>query len=313
MSLSPKYTPDPQHPVGRFFKWAGYALVAIGAYAMYLFIGTAADGPLWKLLLGVVLIIVGSPVALAVGSIMHSLGERLTSRRPDQIVPRVLYLRAFSADTNSPVAYGPETLVGTREQQLVRDLEASVGAVIALGRPGEALPTAGAARLYVGDAEWKACVRYHMQACWLAAVYYASGAGANLRWEMQTALTEVAPTRLLFVFASAASWTAFRTHEAELFEQPLPASDDVWYLGFEADGRPVALMKRPPPIPAHVDFPSDKYRPDRRRLNQYLEATKAPHRPDPQPWRSALTGLLPTHRTLLNRTLLRGQPDAHRR
>ena len=45
----------------------------------------------------------------------------------------------------------------TEEEQLAK-VVAEIGSFIAIGRPGENLPTLGAIRLYTGDADWQESV-----------------------------------------------------------------------------------------------------------------------------------------------------------
>lgn len=82
--------------------------------------------------------------------------------------PPVVYLRAFTDDGRLVVparsrsqriyghAVGSMTLTST-EQELAFILQ-RVGPVIAIGKPGEALPELGAARLYVAHASWQQTV-----------------------------------------------------------------------------------------------------------------------------------------------------------
>ena len=69
--------------------------------------------------------------------------------------PDVLYLRAFETDSSVLRFVGwsfllPRLIAGviTEEEQL-RDVLRPFGDLVAIGRPGEKLPTPGAARLYV--------------------------------------------------------------------------------------------------------------------------------------------------------------------
>jgi hypothetical protein len=74
--------------------------------------------------------------------------------------PHVLYLRAFRSDTSIKgylFLVDPGAGVSgmtTQEEQLAEVLR-PFGDLVAIGRPGEQLPTPGAARIYASDAEWK--------------------------------------------------------------------------------------------------------------------------------------------------------------
>jgi hypothetical protein len=61
--------------------------------------------------------------------------------------PHILYLRAFRRDyTTTKEVFGPR-LTTTEEEQLA-DVLRPFGELVAIGRPGESLPTLGAARIY---------------------------------------------------------------------------------------------------------------------------------------------------------------------
>jgi hypothetical protein len=81
----------------------------------------------------------------------------------------VVYFRPFTAD--AALAGVPRstltTSVVTIEEQLAGVLS-EVGPVVAIGRPGEALPTLGAARTYTSDEHWQPEVRSLLSRCRLA-------------------------------------------------------------------------------------------------------------------------------------------------
>ena len=72
-----------------------------------------------------------------------------------------------------------------------------VGPVVAIGKPGEPLPELGAARLYVGDADWKAKVTDMMARSRL--VIIRTGSTPNLEWEIEQAMMRVPRRQILFV------------------------------------------------------------------------------------------------------------------
>jgi len=63
------------------------------------------------------------------------------------------------------------------------------GPVIAIGRPGEALATGGAARLYVPDNEWKGIVRFQLYSC--QAVVLQPSTSDGIWWEVASAIEHV--------------------------------------------------------------------------------------------------------------------------
>src|SRR5262249_37497206 len=115
--------------------------------------------------------------------------------------PHLLYLRAFRSDpsTAKQVFYAfdfVKLLLGLQsdEEQLAEVLQ-PFGVLIAIGRPGESLPTPGAARIYTSDEEWKDVVKRQIQAAQLVVIRAA--AGENVLWELTQALKILNPQKLL--------------------------------------------------------------------------------------------------------------------
>src|SRR5262249_55536794 len=75
---------------------------------------------------------------------------------------------------------------------------ADFGPVIAIGRPGEALPPVGAARAYVPEGEdWKEKVReLSEQSAWTVMVL---GGSQGFQWEVEMVLTLGCPEKVLIV------------------------------------------------------------------------------------------------------------------
>jgi len=129
--------------------------------------------------------------------------------------PPVLYLRSFEADSkiilrpdgfwNKATMLFDYLVTFSPEQELAEILN-QVGPVIAIGKPGEPLPELGAARLYVGDADWKAKVTDMMARSRL--VMIRTGSTRNLEWEIDQAMTRVPHRRILFVSLGDARKTA---------------------------------------------------------------------------------------------------------
>ena len=107
------------------------------------------------------------------------------------------------------------------EQELA-EIVTRVGPVIAIGKPGEPLPELGAARLYVGDADWKAKVIDMMARSRL--VIIRTGSTPNLEWEIEQAMTHVPRRQILFVSLGDAKKTAvFDQYFKRRFGQVLPS------------------------------------------------------------------------------------------
>jgi hypothetical protein len=121
--------------------------------------------------------------------------------------PPVVYLRSFGEDDraafDSPVGNVESSLWSalrygdaSHESSLGRSLK-QIGPFIAIGRPGERLAPAGAARLYVTDAEWQPVVRDLL--CRAAAVILRPSDSPGTSWEMEQIAAHVRPERILLL------------------------------------------------------------------------------------------------------------------
>ncbi|HEX7304796.1 hypothetical protein [Lentzea sp.] len=134
--------------------------------------------------------------------------------------PPVLYLRSFLVD--DVLARTGETAMDyfrTEEERLARAF-APIGPLVAVGRPGEALPPAGAPRVYAGD-DWQRIVSELLGRARLVLV--GAGRGDGLRWELDQVLATVDPRRVV-VLLPLTNWEYdhFRSGVADLFPDPLP-------------------------------------------------------------------------------------------
>src|SRR5262245_32747131 len=140
-----------------------------------------AGGPLWWLSAAVA-ITAQALITRTIFRIRRRAAQRrnlgpqspLNDDRPD-----VLYLRCFHTDAFRP---GLDLRLATEEE----DLEAAVsplGDLIAIGRPGESLPTPGAARMYCTEDEWQNAVCQRMRVAPL--VIIRAGQGDGLLWECE--------------------------------------------------------------------------------------------------------------------------------
>lgn len=129
-------------------------------------------------------------------------GRQLLARPALQAVledPRapVIYLRSFSQESLEAAIQGGRAGQLPAETRLVPGLE-RVGPVLAIGRPGERLTVPGAARLYVGDDDWKQVALSLMRQAVLVLVRADAGqVGPGLAWEIATAHEAVPPERLV--------------------------------------------------------------------------------------------------------------------
>jgi hypothetical protein len=122
--------------------------------------------------------------------------------------PPVLYLRSFSSDSklqrfvnliptgNLYIDFMANVTLSTEEEDIAAILS-RVGPPIAVGRPGEKLPTVGMTKLYVPDDQWRHRVRELISQA--ALVVIRAGPGPFLLWEIQTAMNILNPEQLLFL------------------------------------------------------------------------------------------------------------------
>lgn len=174
-------------------------------------------------------------------------------RRPACRHP-VLYLRSFPLDANLARPSLPEILLGLvpladAEQTLTREMR-KVGPVIAIGRPGEALPALGAARFYVSHERWKEKVADVVRVAEL--VVWATGVTEGLRWEISH-LIELLPPEKLVLWAHPhllrvgeaereAEWNRFREMLGGLFRRPLPERlGSTRFFYFTPEHEPIAV------------------------------------------------------------------------
>jgi hypothetical protein len=140
----------------------------------------------------------------------------------------VLYLRAFRSDAliwkqafrtlDSSFLLGLES-----EEEQLAEVLLPFGALIAIGRPGENLPTPGAARLYTSDEEWKDVVKRRIQTARLVVIRAA--AGENVFWELTQAVEILNPQKLLILLnMKVRDYESFRARADGILAVPLPPS-----------------------------------------------------------------------------------------
>ena len=144
----------------------------------------------------------------------------------------VVYLRSFEADReivlrpdgfwNRAATILFDYAVTFSPEQEIAEVLNRLGPVTAIGKPGEPLPELGAARLYVGDADWKAKVTDMMARSRL--VIIRTGSTPNLEWEMEQAMARVPRRQILFVSLGDAKKTAvFDQYFERRFGRVLPS------------------------------------------------------------------------------------------
>jgi hypothetical protein len=140
----------------------------------------------------------------------------------------------------------------TEEEQLCEVLQ-PFGDLVAIGKPGETLPTPGAARLYASDAEWKKVVTDQMQTARLVVIR--AGISEGLLWELKEAVQVVNPKKLLILILSMRKkhYEAFRKEADQIFNVTFPKVDELKRFGrisgfvrFSPDWSPNFLPLRAP-------------------------------------------------------------------
>lgn len=146
--------------------------------------------------------------------------------------PPVVYLRSFAIDDEfltGPLLF--RRLMGlwnfyatiTPEQELAW-IMSRIGPVVAIGRPGEHLPSLGAAKVYVDDDHWKDTVTELMSRA--ALIVIRAGDTANLWWEIEQAVARAPSGRVLIVaLERPRRWLRFRKRFTETFGVPMPVGD----------------------------------------------------------------------------------------
>lgn len=133
--------------------------------------------------------------------------------------PPVVYLRSFAE----------EAKIAREEEDLARILS-QIGPVVAVGRPGEALPPLGASRFYVPDDDWQSFVAGLLQQASLVLVL--AGRTTGLVWEMKQCRQFVDPRRLVvLVPTDKGSYQKFREHLSAAGLR-LPEYPNAWQARF---------------------------------------------------------------------------------
>ena len=200
------------------------------------------------------------------------LGKQYQARgraRALELDPRapVVYLRPFSTDESLRAVFrralgqGVWPRFGSFEEQLSQVLEA-VGPLVAIGAPGEALPTPGAVRRYASGTDWKSVVE-----SWLASarlVILRPGFSEGLWWELREAVARSDPGKLLILILQ------MRRREYQRFAQlvhtelgkSLPAFETIsrWravngFIRFGPNWEPAFLPLRAPLLRGDVTLP----------------------------------------------------------
>lgn len=218
---------------GRKLDTWGWGALLAGA-VLFVGDGTLGVQTWWEvslLLVGFVLMLSGLWAVLRGRRHLQPVLEGLRSVQDDERI--VLFLRAFSDDVQfarTPASYPARWLVWpppvtpadlrTEEQQVARGL-APFGRLVAMGKPSDQLPRAGAERSYASDEQWQNEVLAGFDRADL--VVLSAGAGGGLEWEVEQAVQRDDPARLVVaVTRDPRNFTDFRAAVGHLFPKGLP-------------------------------------------------------------------------------------------
>jgi hypothetical protein len=217
-----------------------------GFIAFYQFTGTAAS-------------VVGSMIALAV---LRRARSKFVRRVWDQKraggEPFTLFLRSFADDSTlkakgpsfRPDGYGSPLVPFWRPtlEEIITDGLWKFGPVVAIGKPGEASPTPGAAREYVPEKEWRE--RVHQLAAEARAIVVICGQTSGLAWEMKSLLERQHADKLVLVLpgkreSQAEARARFLMEAAELPGDSIPTQiDSMAVVAILGAGTPSPLLTR---------------------------------------------------------------------
>ena len=167
----------------------------------------------------------------------------------------VLFLRSFNFDSiSSSVPKWQRFLplnvpLPTAELNLVQMIWRHAP-VLAIGRPGESTPPAGAVRFYVRDDIWQKTVEAIVPLSDL--VVWTTGHTEGLRWEIKHLLERVPPRKIVLWLhfnigrrkqaERDAEWAKFREGYRDIFPKPLPEdAAKARFIAFKDDWTPVAI------------------------------------------------------------------------
>src|SRR6516225_2510385 len=243
---------------GTTWKRAGVALMAVGIITMLVLDFTSTLISPHHILLLVILDFL-LPISVGLGGFLFWRRRQYAAQASAVSIitdhkPHLLYLRPFRSDctTMKDIFKGNRSGWITEEEQLA-DVLRPFGELVAIGRPGESLPTPGAARIYASDEEWKDVVKRQMQSTRLVVIMAA--VGENVLWELTQATKIVDPQKLLILVLKmkADDYESFRTKAAPILGVSLPARALSWrfgrvsgFISFAADWKPSFLPLKGP-------------------------------------------------------------------
>jgi hypothetical protein len=166
------------------------------------------------------------------GAVLIHLGRRLLVRPANEALardprPPVVYLRPFTTDHGilKKTLYVLSNFgVFESDEEAIARLLKHIGPVVAIGRPGESLPTLGASRVYVGDSEWQAVVSDFLARASVVALRI--GHTEGVAWEFAHVFRSVDPRKVFLYHPVESLWGRSRRRregEYALFKERVEA------------------------------------------------------------------------------------------
>jgi hypothetical protein len=217
---------------GTLWQLAGLVLM-IGAFPMFAILFAVFGPPEHDYFL--VILLLGLPLVGA-GRFCYTRGTRHKLPSAEELLaqdprPPVLYLRSFDEDAAaaanpvwkaffSPSAWASD-MAGEEDQ--IAEVMNGIGPFVAMGRPGAKLPELGAARMYVGEAEWQARVEQLIgRAC---LVVFRMGNTPAFWWEIRTVVRMLPPEKIVFLLPYGTGryeLERFRDEASRFLARPIP-------------------------------------------------------------------------------------------
>ncbi len=259
--------------VGRAMKITGTVLIAVGL--AWWVLGRASEP-------GVPFLLMNWHVpAILLGLFLRYRGKQhaarsLPAETLDDSRPPVVYLRPFKKDASTVARVLPGLLTpglplytfSTLEEQLSEAVR-PIGPLVALARPGAALPKPGAARFHAADDEWRDFVIDLLGKARL--VVLRPGETEALMWEIDKAFEILEPGQLLILFHRTAK------KEYDAFSSSIEQSVGVALPAYKTVRKGFALVAfgddwKPRFLPLKIPFlRRSTYKPLRRLFNHALE------------------------------------------
>jgi len=116
-----------------------------------------------------------------------------------------------------------------------------VGPMVAIGRPGEAVQTAGALRFYVADNDWKQAIEEVLPKA--SIVIWHAGTSQGTWWELETIVKNVDPRRVILIIPSpvrrADAYHDLQRRSKDVLPIPLPNLwEDINVITFDSQWQP---------------------------------------------------------------------------